>query len=48
MSDAVTPDSLLEQMVADRQLSTADAASFRRFRAAAGSTAAATEGDILR
>ncbi len=48
MSEAVTPDSLLEQMVADRQLSTADAASFRRFRTSAGSNAAATEGDVLR
>ncbi len=42
MADAVSSDSLLERMIADRQLSTADAAAYRRFRAS--NTPASTDG----
>ena len=48
MPDAPSPDPLLEQMVADRQLSTADAAAFRGFRAGSGAAGAASESEVLR
>ena len=48
MPDATSTDPLLEQMVTDRQLSTADAAAYRRFRAATTATGESSEPDVLR
>lgn len=48
MPDAISTDPLLEQMVTDRQLSTADAAAYRRFRADTAATGESSEPDVLR
>ncbi len=48
MPDAISTDPLLEQMVTDRQLSTADAAAYRRFRVATAAAGESSESDVLR